>query len=179
MSETPSVTERVRALIGMLALGLALVLGLAPATAANAQSSREDMARFVSITRKLEAAPLQADSRAEREWALSWLTETPDVSITVCLNALGDLDADSYRYAGEIALQYMFAMAVAVIEEPSLANDQNAQQAAGVAGALKAYRAILGAQPRAKSPALDSLLEIEANGGLPEFVQAASASCAA
>ena len=177
MSNNRSLIERARPLLAMLALGLALVLGLVPATAANAQSSPDDLARFVSITRKLEAAPLHADAEGERAWALSWLTEAPDVSVTACPGSLGVLNED-YRYAGEITLQYVFEMAVLVIEHPELANDQNAQQAAGVAGALKAYRAILASQPRAKSPSLDALLKIEADGGLPDFVQRAAASCA-
>lgn len=178
MSNNRSGIVAVRTLIGMLALSLVLVFGLVPASAAHAQSSPDDRTRFVSITRKLEETPLQADGRADRAWALSWLTEAPDVSVTVCPNSLGGLDED-YRYAGEITLQYVFAMAVLVIERPELADDQNAQQVAGVAGALRAYRAILGGEPGAKSPILDSLLAIEARGGLADFIQSGSASCSA
>ena len=162
----------------MLTLGLALVFGLVPAGAAHAQTSPEDRARFVSITRKLEEAPLQSNGRADRAWALRWLTEVPDVSVTVCPNSLGGLDGD-YPYAGEITLQYVFEMAVLVIERPEMANDQNAQQVAGVAGALKAYRAILGSEPGAKSTILDSLLEVEARGGLTDFILSGAASCSA
>lgn len=168
-----------RSLIGMLALGLALMFGLGPAMAQDApSSSSDDRARFVSITRRLEAAPLQPDARADRAWALSWLTEAPDVSVNVCLGSLGGMD-EGYPYAGEVMLQYVFSMAVLVIEHPEMTNDPNAQQVAGVAGALRAYRAILGNKPDATSPALDSLMEIESQGGLPEFILGGSASCSA
>jgi hypothetical protein len=167
-----------RLLIGALALSLALVFGLAPAIAADAHSSPEDRARFVSITRKLEEAPLQPGAREDRAWALSWLTDAPDVSVNVC-SSLGGLVKSKYPYAGEIVLQYTFAMAALVIEHPETTNDSNAQQLAGVTGALKAYRSILRGKPDAKSPALDSLLEIEARGELPDYIQKESARCSA
>ena len=164
----------VRSLIGMLALGLAMVSG--PAMAQDPSSSSEERARFVSITRSLEEAPLRPDAREDRAWALSWLTEAPDVSVNVCLSSLGGME-DSYPYAGEIMLQYLFSMAVLVIEQPEMATDPDAQQVAGAAGALRAYRAILGGKPDATSPSLDSLMAIESRGGLPDFIRSGSASC--
>src|SRR5262245_24194629 len=112
----------VRPLIGVLALGLSCVFGLAPAIAADAHTSPEDRARFVSIRRKLEDAPLQPSARADREWALNWLVEAPDISVKACLNPLGGLDK-AYPYDGEILLQYMFSMAVLIIEHPEAAKD--------------------------------------------------------
>ena len=167
-----------RSLIGMLALGLAMISGLGPAIAQHAASSPGDRARFVSITRALEGAPLQPDARADREWALRWLTEAPDVSVMACLSSLGGME-EHYQYAPEIVLQYTFSMAVLVIQHPEMASDPNAQQVAGVAGALRAYRAILGSKPDARSSGLDSLMEIESRGGLPGFILDRSAGCSA
>jgi hypothetical protein len=167
-----------RSLIGLLTLGLALIAGLVPAMAQHAPSSPDDRARFVSITRTLEEAPLRPNARADRTWALTWLIEAPDVSVNVCLSSLGGMD-EGYPYAGEIVLQYTFSMAVLVIQHPEMANDPNAQQVAGVAGALRAYRAILGSRPDATSPGLESLMQIESRGGLPEFIRGTSASCSA
>jgi hypothetical protein len=162
----------------MLALGLALISGLVPAMAQDARSSPADLARFVSITRSLEEAPLQPNARADRAWALRWLTEAPDVSVRVCLSSLGGME-EGYAYEGEIMLQYTFSMAVFVIQHPGMTNDPNAQQVAGVAGALRAYRAILSNRPNARSPSLDSLMEIESRGGLPEFIRGGAANCSA
>jgi hypothetical protein len=179
MSSNKIGLRRTRALIGALALGLALVFWPAPSIAADVHSSPEDRARFISITHKLEEAPLQSSFRADRAWALSWLTDAPDVAVNVCLTPLGDLDQRSYPYASEIVLQYMFSMAALIIEHPETKNDSNAQQLAGVVGALNAYRSILRDNPDAKSPALDQLLETQARGGLPDFVRNASAHCSA
>jgi hypothetical protein len=160
----------------MVALGLTLISGHVPTMAQDAHSSPDDRARFVSITRTLEEAPLQPNARALRTWALRWLTEAPDVSVNVDLCSLGGME-EGYPYEGEIMLQYTFSMAVLVIQHPEMANDPNARQVAGVAGALRAYRAILSSRPDARSPRLDSLMEIESRGGLPEFILGQSASC--
>jgi hypothetical protein len=166
-----------RQLIGVLALGLALVCGLTPASAADTRSSPEDRERFVSITRNLEEVPLNPNLKADRAWALSWLTDAPDVSVNVCLASLGDMDQSEYPYAGEIVLQYTFSMAALVIEHPE--TDPNAQQLAGAEGALNAYLAILRDKPDAKSPALEALLETRTRGELPDFVRKAAIRCSA
>jgi hypothetical protein len=168
-----------RPLIAVLALSVSLIFGLAPSIAGDAHSSPEDRARFVSITQELEGAPLQPSFRADRAWALSWLTDAPDVTVKVCLTPLGDLDKNGYPYASEILLQYMFSMAALIIEHPETANDLNAQQLAGVVGALNAYRSILRDNPNTKSPVLDQMLETQARGGLPDFVRNASTHCSA
>ncbi len=100
------------------------------------------------------------------------------MSVNVDLCSLGGME-EGYPYRGEILFQYMFSMAVLVIQHPETANDPDAQQVAGAAGALRAYRAILGSRPDARSPGLDSLMEIERRGGLPEFIRGGSASCSA
>ena len=98
--------------------------------------------------------------------------------MNACLSSLGGMD-QHYPYAGELLLQYVFSMAVFVIEHPEMTNDPNAQQVAGVAEALRAYRAILGSKPDATSPSLDGLMETERQGCLPEFIRARSAGCSA
>ncbi len=70
-------------------------------------------------------------------------------------------------------------MAAFIIEHPETANDSNAQQLAGVVGALNAYRSILRDNPDAKSRDLDQLLETQARGELPDFVRDAFARCSA
>ena len=167
-----------RQLIGGLALGLALVFGVAPATAADAHSSSEDRARFVSITQKLAEAPLQSGAREDLAWALQWLIEAPDVSVHVCANFFGGV-YKNYPYAGEIVLAYTFSMAALVIEQPESTTDPKAQQVAGLMGALKTYRSILRDKPEARSAALDSLLEVQARSELPVFIRKAWAGCSA
>ncbi|MDB5694028.1 MAG: hypothetical protein JWO81_3091 [Alphaproteobacteria bacterium] len=176
MSSSRTEFRCARRLIGALALGVALVCGLTPASASDVRSSPEDRQRFVSVTRNLEQAPLKPDLKADREWALGWLTNAPDVAVTVC-DTLGGMVQSHYRYAGEILLQDMFSMAALVIEHPETANDPNAQQLAGVEGALNAYRSILRDKPEAKSSALDGLLQTQSRGELPDFIRKAWIRC--
>jgi hypothetical protein len=161
-----------------MALAVALGCGLMPASAAEPDRSAEDRRRFVSIARQLEEAPLEPRLEAEREWALEWLTETPDVTVNICGDALGGLLGSQYRHGGEIVVQNMFSMAAFMIEHPEAVNDPVAQQMAGVEGALKAYRSILRVNPEATSPALDSLLQTQSRGALPDFVREAWTTCA-
>jgi hypothetical protein len=160
-----------------LALGATLVCAAAPASASEARSSPEDRRRFVSIAANLEQAPLKTGLTADREWALEWLTEAPDVTVTICPDALGGLVGSNYLYAGEIILQNSFAMAAFLIEHPEAANNMNAQQVAGVEGVLRAYRSILRDSPEAKSPALDRVAQTQSRGELPDFVRKAWRRC--
>lgn len=158
--------------VAAIALGLSFVFGLAPAIAADAHSSPEDRAHFLALTRKLEQTPLEPDGKADRGWAMSWLTDAPDVSVQICAPPLGDdFDKSNYPYAGEVVLQDIFAMGAFVIEHPDQAKDAAAQQTAGVEGALRAYQSILRDKPDAKSPALDALLQAQAHGELADFIK--------
>src|SRR3954462_7914489 len=156
--------------IGALVLGAALAWG-APGIASDTHSSPEDRARFVSITHSLEQAPLKPGAKADREWALAWLTEAPDISVTLCSEMLGGLVRSKYPYVGEVMLQDSFSMAAFMIEHPEAANDPNAQQLAGMEGALTVYRSILRDKPEARSKDLETLLQTQSRGELPDFVR--------
>jgi hypothetical protein len=160
-----------------LALGLALVCGPNVASAGKKRSSPEDLQRFVAVTRSLEQAPLDEKLQRDRQWALAWLTEAPDVSVTICTDALGGMYDADYPHTAEIILQDSFAMGAFAIEHPDKANDPEAQQLAGVEGALNAYRSILRDRPAAKSAFLDKLLQTQTQGGLPDHVRQALVVC--
>jgi hypothetical protein len=166
-------------LVGGPALGLALVCGLMPASAADQPSSPEDRRRFVSIARNLEQAPLDPGLKGDRAWAFAWLTEAPDVTVSICADALGGLAKGEYPYTGELVLQNSFGMAVFAIEHPEEANDPDALQLAGIEGTLNAYRSIVGDKPEARSSDLDGLLKAQSRGGLPAFVHKAWIRCSA
>lgn len=166
-----------RRLIAALALAFTLGCGLMPASAAGQASSAEDRRRFVSVARQLEEAPLEPRLAAEREWALGWLTEAPDVTVTICANLWAGLLDENYAHSGEILLQSTFAMAAALIERPDMADDPIAQQMAGAEGALRAYRAILRDRPESRSRSLDAMVLTESRGQLRASVSSAWPSC--
>ncbi|MGH6615178.1 hypothetical protein [Sphingomonas sp.] len=168
---------RIAALPAML---LATIVCAAPAFGqTNAHSSPEDRQRFVSIVQSLERAPLNPSLQDDRKWAIQWLIDAPDVSVTACLDPLGGVSRESYAHTPEIIGQYTIAMAAFIIENPGKANDPDAQQLAGVEGALNAYRSMRTAQPAKESPALEKLLGLRSRNELPGFVRKAYLRCLA
>jgi hypothetical protein len=143
----------------------------------SAQLLSKDRERFVSITRKLQEAPLDPMLQSDRQWAMQWLIDAPDVSVNACLTPLGGASMTKYSHSAEIVAQYTFAMAALVIQRPEAASDHQAQQLAGVEGALKAYRSMLDAEPTVKSIELDKLLEMQKRGELPDLVRKSLSRC--
>ena len=159
---------------------LALLACAAPAFAqSNAHSSLEDRQRFVSIVHSLEHTPLDPGARDDRAWALQWLMDAPDVSVTICAGPLTKMSEKDYVHSPEITFQYSVAMGAFIIENPEKSKDPDAQQLAGVESALNAYRVMRTAQPDDKSPALEKLLGLQSKGELPGFVHKAFVRCVA
>ncbi len=138
-------------------------------------STPEERAREVAITHKLEAAPLDESLRSDRQWAILWLVQVPDVNVKLCLSLLGDYMKSKYKYSPEIAAQLTLASAAFVIEHPEKADDPFAQYVAGVESVLKAYQAILKSKPEAKSKALDELLQKQDQKQLEDYVRTQAA----
>ena len=139
-------------------------------------STPEERARFVEITHKLEGDPLDRGLDRDRDWAMRWLIDVPDVGATVCVAVLGDfMKEKKYKYSGEIVRQLAFASAAFTIESQTQAENKLTQYEAGVKGALAAYQAILRVQPEARSKSLDSLLRKQADGKLSDFIREAAA----
>ena len=145
-----------RSCISTLLLGVLLspVLALAQE---RGPSTPEERARALAITSQLEQDPLNRELRKDREWLLRWLIEVPDIQVSICASGLGTFLKSDYKYRSEILGQLTFASAAFIIENPGKAKDEAATCLAGVYGALAAYKAILKAHPKEKSPALDEL----------------------
>lgn len=135
----------------------ALLCSLAAVAQERGPSTPEERARALAITRQLEQDPLSRELRKDREWLLRWLIEVPDIQVSVCASALGDLLKSNYKYRPEMLGQLTFASAAFIIENPAKAKDEAATCLAGVSGALAAYRAILKSHPNERSRALDEL----------------------
>lgn len=160
---------------------LAVFVAVTPASGQNEmKSSPDDRRRFVSIVENLERAPLDPALGTDRRWAIEWLTDAPDVTVTVCADLLGGLLSEkNFAHSPEIVVQYPLAMAAFIIENSDKAKDPDAQQLAGIASALKAYRAMRNTQPDNKSPALEKLIDAQDRGELPGVVQKAYLRCSA
>jgi hypothetical protein len=166
---------------GPLAALVAVCFSTSAALAqADAHSTPEDRRRFVTIVQNLERTPLDAGLHGDRSWAIQWVTDAPDVTVTVCAELLdGAATEKGYAHTPEIVVQYMLATAAFVIQNADKANDPDAAQLAGVEGALKAYQAMRAAEPQNTSPKLENLLGMQSRGELPGFVRKAYLRCAA
>ena len=136
-------------------------------------STPEERQRAAAIAHKLEEAPLDKNLQQEREWAMRWVIEVPDVHVNICANSLGDFlsKKSKYKYESEIVSQMLLSSAAFVIEHPDQAADEQGQYLAAAQGALKAYESILKSRPDAHSKPLDGLLQQQKNGKLQETVQ--------
>ncbi|HSY93263.1 MAG TPA: hypothetical protein VK812_18010 [Candidatus Binatus sp.] len=155
---------------------IALLCAAASAAFGQAPSTPEERTRLVTLTHKLESNPLDPKLRSEREWAIKWLIEVPDIHVGMCPTILGDYH--KYKYSSEITTQLMLAGAEFAIENPDQAKDQSAQYVAAAESALKAYSAILQQDPKARSKPLDEVVQRQSEGKLKESVQdAANKTC--
>lgn len=141
-------------------------------------STPEERKRFVALVQKLEQSPLDKSLRPEVVWAQKWLNDIPDINVSICSAPLGEnFVEENYKYRGQISVQFAFGMAVYLIQHPDKAADRDAQYLAGVQEALRTYRSILKAEPRAQSGALDELVAKDAEGTLTDFVHEAAKLC--
>lgn len=172
-----TVTVRQRFACVLLALICTSIPLLAQTDQERKPSTPEERQRFVTITRKLEQDPLDEKLYADRKWALDFLEEVPDITVSSCWPVLGNLAPSQYRYKRELVAQFALDMMVFIIEHPKQANDVNAQYMAGVEGALRAYRSILKTQPNAVSAAMEALAERQSEGKLQDYVKERAQAC--
>ncbi|MDQ3908640.1 MAG: hypothetical protein M3268_09900 [Acidobacteriota bacterium] len=162
-----------------LTLALVVCLLLCASTA-HAQkrgpSTPEERAKVIQLVRALEADPLNKDSQDARRWLLTWLTDVPDVSVTICPDYLRPIFGKEKNYANELFLQMTWSSAAFVVEHPDQAKDDVAVNKAGIEGTLRAYDAILKVKPKARWEFLDDLIVRRDKGTLEEYVREIAAT---
>jgi hypothetical protein len=141
-----------------------------PEKPAEKHSTAEDRQRLVTIAHKLEAAPLDPALAPERQWAVNFVIGAPDVHVRICPTLLGDLRRPKYKYRSEISEQLLISSAAFVIEHPDQTENYRAQSVGGMEGVLRAYSAIIKAEPQATAKSLDALLEKQREGKLADAV---------
>jgi len=126
--------------------------------------------RVVDYARSLETHPLAKDNLQKRMWLTEWIVNTPAMKVTPCCEELNSLDEINNTYSQQLRMQALYSQAAYQIEHPEV-TDQAAIQAAGLAGTLRAYRAIQRFDPSARYPLLDDLMSIEKKGKLQRYVE--------
>lgn len=141
-----------------------------PSAAKMCNVSNLERERVVDYARSLEEHPLAKDNLAKRIWLTEWIVKAPEVSVDVCCKELQSLDEVNNTYSQQLRMQAMYSQAAFQLEHPDVKNTAEIQ-AAGLAGTLRAYRAILRFDPSAKYPLLDNLLSLEKQGKLQKYVE--------
>lgn len=136
-----------------------------------AQKSTLDKETFVKASKILEQDPFIKDAKKYREAMTFYLIETKDVSVVLCTNDLTKPIFDKkYKFSNELFSQNMFGNAAFKLENQDKKDDENAAQLAGLESALRAYEAMVKANPKAKLAAADELIVKRNNGTLAKAV---------
>lgn len=126
--------------------------------------------------RQLELDPLgpQADARQK---AAMVVLNAPDIQIPVCANVLGSFVNEKSAHHDTLLQQMLFSTMAFMIEQPERASDVQADFLAGILGALKAYAKVREAQPAARSPFLERMLDLQKRGELEAFYKKETTPC--
>jgi len=163
------------------ALGCFLLL-VAFSLAAFAQrgaSTPEERQRYLKIVRALEESPLTADpDLKEREWALQWIIEVPDVHVSICGGpVMQALVKSKKKVAHQLFEQLSLSMGAYNIQHPEPGPESIEQQQAGLDGMLKMYEALLKQHPSDHIAAIDEILEKKKSGRMAEAGALEAAHC--
>jgi len=163
---------------GRLAAGFAVVLaaGSVPAWPAE-PTSAQTRAEMIRLIDGLEKHPNDPNAGAVRSQVMAWLTDAPDVTVTVCGQLLGGLDKYSENQGGDLLMQLMFSEAKFILEHPQQASDDHAVHVAGLEGVLRTYSVMQADDPKLKIPPVETLARIRAEQKLSDHVTKAMAKC--
>jgi len=137
---------------------------------ARGPATDQERAQALDYIQSLEANPLAKDSLEKRMWLTEWIVQIPDFSVKPCCKALDSLDKINDTYSNQLRMQAIYSQAAYVLQHPDAKNELE-MQAAGLAGTLRAYKAIRRFDPTAKYPVLDNLLSLEKQGKLVQYVE--------
>ena len=133
----------------------------------NEMSDKEKLIKTAGV---LEEHPLDEKAKELRQWAMLYVIQTPDVSVTVCTNAILPAMDKKYKYGSELLTQYTIGMAAFKLSNPGAAKNEDAAQLAGVESLLRAYQAMVKEKPKAQWAGLDELVARKNNGELTKYL---------
>ena len=161
-----------------------LLVALTAAVPAFAQEKRgpsteAERTKAVAAIDDLEKNPFGPDAKEERRWLIFWLTEVPDIHVSVCA-LLPDMPKDDKKDSAIIFGQMMFAGAKYAIQHKDDPANNLAQFQAGLAGAIRLYEGLVSQNPKDRQPKLDELVERLHAGTLDAYVaEKAPKACSA
>ena len=133
-------------------------------------STPQERARALDYIQSLEQNPLAKDSLDKRMWLTEWIVQVPDFTVKSCCKDLDSLEQVNDTYSNQLRMQAIYSQAGYILRHPNVKSDAE-KEAAGLAGALRAYRSIQRFDPTAQYPVLDNLLALEKQGKLQQYVE--------
>ena len=166
-----------RKLAGAVLIAAFFTVLLPALEAQRGPSTADERKRLLDVVHRLEENPLNPQLRSDEQWALKWVEDVPDVTVTVCPDLLEPVLTSSYRYKRELALFQMLAAAAFIVQNPNQAADTFAVNKASLENTLDAYRSIVRNDPRARSSAMEDLQRRRLAGSLDNYVHNATQRC--
>lgn len=142
-----------------------------------APTTPEQRLRVAAEIHKLEATPLNDDTKVPRVAIFQWVVESPDIQLKWCADILVDVSKEQEDRWGGLLVQAILSAAAFVIENPSEEKNDLLVARAGVRGALQTYQATLAAQPQPRSAFFDSLVAADAAGKLDDYIAPKVSAC--
>ena len=146
------------------------------ASAADATTA-ETRAQMIRLVGEIEAHPYAADSQSKANTVMTWLTEAPDVSVTMCEALYVDFDQLKGADGALLVTQLPLEEARFILERPDKASDSRAVHTAGLEGMLRTYAAMKAENPALSLAPIEKIARAKADGKLPQFVDKAVAKC--
>ncbi len=131
----------------------------------------------IQMTRWLEQNPFDEKAQAASAMLLKYISDTPDFSIGLCGEFIGDLLKTKETGASELVGQYMFGMGAFCCEHPEKKEDDVAKQMAGVQSMIRTYRLMQEKDAKIKIKFMEKLLKLEKKGKLESFVETETRKC--
>ena len=155
------------------AIATILILTASGFAQADANEKAKTQELFLKATQILEADPFVDKAKDFRGFAMRYVIETDDVSVTVCSGPVLEPIMDKKnKYSSELLAQYTLGMAAFKLQNPAK-KDEDEAQLAGLESSIKAYQAILKSKPKSQFPVMDDFVTKLQSGELKKLVLAA------
>ena len=140
-----------------------------------AQNTKERNTKLlVNITKFLEDKPFDAKAENSRKNAFAFVSQTKDVSVTICSGDLTkQITKKKNKYGGELLIQYAIAMASFKLQNPDKKDDEDAAQLFGIESMLRSYESMISVKEKARYKGMDELIAKRDNDELPKIIKKA------
>ena len=112
----------------------------ARATKPARHSTPDERQRFLTLVHQVQASPPRGYD-PDVEWAIGWLVEVDDVSVTICADVLGSVMKEGEKPGFNPAIIGLLSAGAFVMEHPELATNEGEVNFAALTALLDVYAA--------------------------------------